>query len=98
MFFNEQLIIKAKEFIESSILSAIGKRKSLIIIAYHGDGDGCCAAFFLKKYLESLQVDQPTLFYWVGTPGFDFVKAEKYILAQGPYLTVFLDMPVYSRP
>lgn len=98
MFFNDQLIINAKEFIESSIPSGIGKRKPLIMIAYHGDGDGCCAAFFLKRYLEGLGVDQPILFYWIGTPDFDFVKAEKYILAQRPYLTIFLDMPVYNRP
>jgi len=93
-FFDSELIKKARSFIDTCVLSGTVGYERPIMVAYHGDGDGCCAAYFLKRYLN----DHPIHFYWVGTPDFDFAKAEMYICRQKPFLSVFLDMPVYNRP
>lgn len=92
-FLDEQLLLRARDFLRSSLPSYAGEDKRPVIIAYHGDGDGCCAAYFLKKFIS-----HPALFYWVATPDFDFIKMEDYILQQKPLLTIFLDMPLHNRP
>jgi len=93
VFFDEQLLVRARDFICSTLLSGAGKEEHPVLVIYHGDGDGCCAAYFLKRYISS-----PAIFYWVATPDFDFTKAEDYISQQMPLLSIFLDMPVYNRP
>jgi len=89
-FFNKELLERARSFIDDC-LEARGEEPS-IVIAYHGDGDGCGAAYFLCRYLQR-DVD----FYWVSTPGFDFANTEAFLLEQKPRLVIFLDMPVYNR-
>lgn len=91
VFFDKQLLVRARDFISSSLVSGTGGRPVLVV--YHGDGDGCCAAYFLREY-----IGRPAEFCWVATPDFDFVKAEDYIFREKPQLSIFLDMPVYNRP
>ena len=93
VFFDEQVLVRARDFITCSLLSDTGQDERPVLIVYHGDGDGCCAAYFLNKY-----IGRPAVFYWVATPDFDFAKAESYISQQNPLLSIFLDMPVYNRP
>jgi hypothetical protein len=92
-FFDEQLLQGARDFIGSHLPPNTSQGKNPILIAYHGDGDGCCAAYFLKKY-----IGLPVLCYWVATPDFDFFKAQDYISRHAPALSIFLDMPVYNQP
>ncbi|MGD2125836.1 MAG: hypothetical protein PVG99_07130 [Desulfobacteraceae bacterium] len=92
-FLDERLLIKTREFLGACLSSQGMQSERPIIIAYHGDGDGCCAAYFMQRYVR-----RPPLFYWVSTPDFDFVKAEHYLTKQNPLLMIFLDMPVYNRP
>lgn len=92
-FFDEQLLLRARDFISSRLHSGAGQDERPVLVVYHGDGDGCCAAYLLKKY-----IDCPVLCYWVATPDFDFLKAEEYISHHNPPLSIFLDMPVYNRP
>ncbi|MBW2028926.1 MAG: hypothetical protein JRH06_05540 [Deltaproteobacteria bacterium] len=87
----EELLGKAREFIDSFL--AEGQRGSRAIIAYHGDGDGCGAAYFLSRYLK-----RDISFYWVSTAAFDFKDAESFLMDQDPDMVIFLDMPVYNRP
>ena len=64
---NEYLIKEARKFIKDAI--AISSDK--ITIVYHGDGDGCCSAYFITRFLKKIGVH--TLSYrWVGTADFDF--------------------------
>lgn len=83
-YLDERLIQRARDFLK-------GHNPSVIIV-YHGDGDGCCAAYFLQKFL-----DYPVSFYWVATPDFDFLKAENYLIEKCPSLSIFLDLPVYHH-
>jgi single-stranded DNA-specific DHH superfamily exonuclease len=92
-FLDEKLLARARDFIHSSLRSGEGQSERPVVIVYHGDGDGCCAAYFLERYIR-----RPALFYWVATPDFDFAKAEDHISEQNPLLSIFLDMPVTSRP
>jgi hypothetical protein len=92
-FFKEGLLVSARDFINSSLKVGLVQGETPVLIVYHGDGDGCCAGYFLKKYLSC-----PTEFYWVATPDFDFIKAQSYITKRNKPLTIFLDMPVYNRP
>jgi hypothetical protein len=92
-FFDGDLLVRARNFIGKSLPVKGRVQYRPILIAYHGDGDGCCAAYLLKTYLG-----RPAVCYWVPTPDFDFVNAENYVARQNPVLTVFVDMPVYNRP
>ena len=92
-YFEKTLIARSREFIRSGAALANGVSQRPVLISYHGDGDGCTSAFFLKRFLK-----EPLLFYWVATPDFDFEEAENFIATQRPVLTIFLDMPVYNRP
>lgn len=86
----EELLGKAREFIDSFL--AEGQKGSRTFIAYHGDGDGCGAAYFLSRYLE-----RDISFYWVSTAAFDFTDTESFLMEQSPDMVIFLDMPVYNR-
>lgn len=90
---DKQLIVEARDFIRSNLPPDTSRDEPPVVILYHGDGDGCCAAYLVKQFLN-----HPARFYWVATPDFDFVKAESFLLQQKPLLTIFLDMPVYNRP
>jgi len=92
-FFDEQLLVRARDFISSSLVSGTSEDELPVLVVYHGDGDGCCAAYFLKQY-----IGRRADFYWVATPDFDFVKVENHISREKPHLSIFLDMPVYNRP
>ena len=92
-YFEQGLITKSREFIRSNAQTRSGVSRQPILIAYHGDGDGCASAYFMKKFLR-----KPVLLYWVATPDFDFAEAERFALGICPVLAVFLDMPVYNRP
>ncbi len=89
---NGELVNEARSFIQNAI--SISKEK--VTIVYHGDGDGCCSAYFISRFLNRLGVD--TLSYrWVATPDFDFKCLEKPLLVRKPNLAIFLDIPVYTR-
>jgi hypothetical protein len=92
-YFEEGLITRSREFIRSNAETGSGVSGQPILIAYHGDGDGCTSAYFVKKLLK-----KPVLLYWVATPDFDFAETERFALERCPSLAVFLDMPVYNRP
>jgi single-stranded DNA-specific DHH superfamily exonuclease len=92
-FFEEDLLSRAREFISCFPRPGSPKEDRPLLIAYHGDGDGCTSAYFVHRFLK-----RPARFYWVETPDFDFEKAETHILDQHPQLLIFLDMPVYNRP
>ena len=92
-FFDANLLVRARNFIGKSLSGEGREQHRPILIVYHGDGDGCCAAYLLKTYLG-----RSAACYWVPTPDFDFVNAENYVARQNPVLTIFLDMPVYNRP
>lgn len=92
-FINEYLVKEARKFIKDAI--PISRDK--ITIVYHGDGDGCCSAYFITKFLRKLGVNTPS-YRWVGTADFDFKCIERPLLSNKPYMTIFLDLPVYSRP
>ena len=68
-FFDEQVLVKARGFIRASLPADGTEGDRPILIAYHGDGEGCCAAYFLKTYLG-----RSAVCYWVPTPDFDFVS------------------------
>ncbi len=93
MFLDERWLTEAKEFIRSAQQTGERGDTRPVVIAYHGDGDGCCAAYFLKKFLGG-----PAVFYWVATPDFDFAGAESHLRGQKPGFSIFLDMPVGQRP
>lgn len=93
LFFDEQLLVRARDFIHSCLISREKEEERPVVIAYHGDGDGCCAGHFLSQY-----VDRPLSLYWVPTPDFDFAELESYLLKEKPHLVILLDMPVYGRP
>jgi single-stranded DNA-specific DHH superfamily exonuclease len=90
-YFEEPLIARSREFIRSAAGTGSGSGRR-VLVAYHGDGDGCTSAFFLSRFLKD-----PPLMYWVATPEFDFEKAEHFVLQNRPILALFLDMPVYNR-
>lgn len=92
-FFGEKLLARARDFIRFSLPTDAEQFQRPVVIVYHGDGDGCCSAYFLKKHIQS-----PALLYWVATPDFDFARAEDHISQQKPCLCIFLDLPVCSRP
>ena len=92
-YLEESLLTRSREFIRSSAVTGNGVSEQLALIAYHGDGDGCASAYFVKKFLKT-----PSLLYWVATPDFDFEEAELFVLEHHPILAIFLDMPVYNRP
>jgi single-stranded DNA-specific DHH superfamily exonuclease len=92
-FFEETLLSKVREFISCSPQPGSPEEDRPLLIAYHGDGDGCTSAYLVHRFLK-----RPARFYWVETPDFDFEKAETHILDQHPQLLLFLDMPVYNRP
>ncbi len=92
-FFDQDLLVRARDFVNRSLKSGAAQGEAPVLIVYHGDGDGCCAAYFLKRHLSC-----PTEFYWVATPDFDFIKAQSHISKHNAPLTIFLDMPVYNRP
>lgn len=92
-FFDEQLLAEARDFLSSKVKTGAKQGECRVVIAYHGDGDGCCSAYFLRKYIQC-----PADFYWVATPDFDFAKLEQYLCQKRPNLTIFLDMPVFNRP
>ena len=89
---NEALVKEAREFIES----AISLSREKVTVVYHGDGDGCCSAYFVSRFLKRLGVD--TIAYrWVATPDFDFKCLERPLLTRKPNLAIFLDLPVHIR-
>jgi hypothetical protein len=92
-YFEEAFIARSREFIRSGAGTGSGVSERPVLIAYHGDGDGCTSAFFLRKFLKD-----PPLLYWIATPDFDFEEAERFVLEHRPILAIFLDMPVYNRP
>ncbi len=87
-FLKEDTLKKARDFIREALKGATLHP----IIVYHGDGDGCCAGFFLKEF-----INRDTDLYWVATPDFDFQKAESYLMDKNFSLYIFLDMPVDNR-
>jgi single-stranded DNA-specific DHH superfamily exonuclease len=92
-FFEEALLSRARAFIRRLPQPGVLEEDRPLLIAYHGDGDGCTSAYFLHRFLK-----RPVRFYWVETPDFDFEKAEAHILEEHQQLLIFLDMPVYNRP
>ncbi|MBN2126455.1 MAG: DHH family phosphoesterase [Deltaproteobacteria bacterium] len=92
-YFDDRLLIGAREFIDTHLSATAEHPSPAIALAYHGDGDGCCAAYFLHSY-----INRPVMFYWVPTPDFDFVKLEEHMVTHRPALAIFLDMPVCNRP
>jgi single-stranded DNA-specific DHH superfamily exonuclease len=92
-FFEETLLSRVREFISCFPRPGSPEGDRPLLIAYHGDGDGCTSAYFVQRFLKG-----PARSYWVETPDFDFEKAETHILGQHPQLLIFLDMPVYNRP
>ena len=91
-YLNEDLIKKTREFLGSSIKSIQDIEQNPIIIIYHGDGDGCCSAHFIRRFTRT----DPKL-YWVPTTDFDFKKTEEFLSYYTPGLTIFLDMPVFNN-
>jgi hypothetical protein len=57
-FFDEQLLQRARDFIGSRLSSGTGGENTPVVLACHGDGDGCCAAYFLKKYIGIPAIDR----------------------------------------
>ncbi len=89
---NEELIKETKKFIEDTL--SISKEK--VTIVYHGDGDGCCSAYFFSRFLKRLGVNLIS-YRWVATPDFDFKCLERPLLKRKPKLAIFLDIPIYTR-
>ncbi|HID38841.1 MAG TPA: hypothetical protein EYP36_04930 [Calditrichaeota bacterium] len=92
-YIDIHLLKQSRDFIRSTIARIPAMEQKPVIIAYHGDADGCCAAYFFWKCLRC-----SSDFYWIATPDFDFSKAENDLASKNLSLIVFLDMPVYSRP
>ncbi|MEW6665479.1 MAG: hypothetical protein AB1512_09680 [Thermodesulfobacteriota bacterium] len=90
---NERLLIDCRDFLDSAVSSLAPDPQRPALIVYHGDGDGCCAAHFLKKAIHPPRIQ----FYWVPTPAFDFREAEVHCLDKNAGLVVFLDLPVQNR-
>ncbi len=88
-FLNEDLLARAGAFIRSRMEGQNEKP----VIAYHGDGDGCCSAWFMEKFLG-----RPADFYWIATPSFDFRAAHQELAPRRPSMFIFLDMPVWQNP
>jgi len=89
---DEQLVKEARKFIEEAILVS----KERLEIVYHGDGDGCCSAYFTGKFLNKLGVKEIS-YRWVSTADFDFKCLERPMLKNKPNLAIFLDLPIYTR-
>ena len=53
-FFNEDLLVRARNFISRSVESIAGQDECPALVLYHGDGDGCCAAYFLKRFIVDI--------------------------------------------
>jgi single-stranded DNA-specific DHH superfamily exonuclease len=91
-YFDEVIREQTKNFIRNGLKTENGRFPN-VVIAYHGDGDGCCSAYFMSKFLG-----MDCAYYWVATAEFDFEKAQNDIEKMEPDFTVFLDMPVDNRP
>ena len=89
---NEELVKEARNFIEQAI--SVSNEK--LAVVYHGDGDGCCSAYFAGKFLKRLGAEQIS-YRWVSTADFDFKCLEKPMLKNKPNLAIFLDLPIYTR-
>ncbi len=95
-YIKEELINKAREFLKSKIKSINDVKKTPVFIIYHGDGDGCASAYFIRNFIRQLDDTEPVL-YWVPTTDFDFNNAEGFLSENDPGLAVFLDMPVFNN-
>ncbi len=89
---NEELVKEARSFIQEAV--SISNEKLAII--YHGDGDGCCSAYFASRFLKRLGAEQIS-YRWVSTADFDFKCLENPMLKDKPNLAIFLDLPIYTR-
>lgn len=89
---NEELVKEAKKFIQNAV--SVSKEK--VTVVYHGDGDGCCSAYFITKLLKKFGADVIS-YRWVATSDFDFRCLERPLLTRKPNLAIFLDLPVYTR-
>ncbi len=89
---KEELIDEAKRFIQDAATSL----KERFAIVYHGDGDGCCSAYFMSRFLRRLEIKDIS-YRWVSTADFDFKCLERPMLKNKPKFAIFLDMPIYTR-
>ncbi len=89
---DEGLINTARSF----ITDAVKDSPENVFVVYHGDGDGCCSAYFMTRFLKRLGV-KDIKYRWVGTADFDFKCLERSLLSDKPNLSIFLDLPVYNK-
>lgn len=95
-YLNDDLIKQARDFLKSQVSSIHETERNPVLIIYHGDGDGCTSAYFIKNFIKQKRVIEPVL-YWVPTTDFDFKKTEDFLSNHEPGLVIFLDMPVLNN-
>jgi single-stranded DNA-specific DHH superfamily exonuclease len=88
-----------EEFIKQAMnfLCAI-KSSDRLVVVYHGDPDGCCAAVMLSIALTESFNKEVDHHYWVGTHQFTFTLLRDYLVAIKPTHVVFLDVNIESKP